>query len=87
MVLSVAVSTRHTFYFIFSSETPGRNLQYVTAHELGHSLGLDHSSTQGALMWPFILGYVPDYQLPEDDRLGIQEIYGEFYCLRDTLYR
>lgn len=54
----------------------GRNLQYVTAHEVGHSLGLDHSNTQGALMWPFILGYVPNYQLPEDDRLGIQEIYG-----------
>lgn len=55
----------------------GRNLQYVTAHEVGHALGLDHSNTQGALMWPFILGYTANYQLPEDDKLGIQAIYGE----------
>ena len=51
-------------------------------HEFGHSLGLAHSSEQGALMYPWYQGYVPDFELPRDDILGIQQLYGGFYCPR-----
>ncbi|EFA09264.2 matrix metalloproteinase-2 [Tribolium castaneum] len=56
----------------------GTNLFNVAAHEFGHSLGLSHSSEEGALMYPWYKemenGF--DYELPDDDKLGIQALYG-----------
>lgn len=56
----------------------GTNLFMVAAHEIGHSLGLSHSNVEGALMYPWYTemknGF--EYELPEDDRLGIQSLYG-----------
>ncbi|KAK0080838.1 hypothetical protein PV325_013239 [Microctonus aethiopoides] len=48
----------------------------VAAHEFGHSLGLAHSSVRGALMYPWYQGISQNYELPEDDRNGIQQMYG-----------
>lgn len=51
----------------------------MAAHEFGHSLGLSHSSVQGALMFPWYQGYeglTPDLQLPDDDKHAIQQLYG-----------
>lgn len=53
----------------------GTSLFSVAAHEFGHSLGLSHSSVAGALMYPWYQGIKPD-ELPEDDRHGIQQMYG-----------
>ena len=52
----------------------GTDLVTVAAHEFGHSLGLAHSSVQGALMAPFYNG--AHRQLEADDIAGIQAIYG-----------
>ena len=52
------------------------NLFQVAAHEFGHSLGLHHSDVQGALMYPFYQGYVPNFQLHSDDIAGIRAQYG-----------
>ncbi|KAK5641487.1 hypothetical protein RI129_010034 [Pyrocoelia pectoralis] len=56
----------------------GTSLFHVAAHEFGHSLGLSHSSVEGALMFPWYQGMQNgfNYELPEDDRLGIQTLYG-----------
>lgn len=49
----------------------------MAAHEFGHSLGLSHSSVKGALMFPWYQGIQPNFVLPEDDRNGIQQMYGK----------
>ncbi|NXD84500.1 MMP8 collagenase, partial [Halcyon senegalensis] len=54
------------------------NLFIVLAHELGHSLGLSHSSDPGALMYPTYSYTAPnEFLLPQDDIDGIQAIYGQ----------
>jgi len=60
----------------WSVNTPpsGIDLVTVAAHELGHALGLAHSTVTGALMYPFYGG--AHRQLEADDIAGIQAIYG-----------
>jgi peptidoglycan hydrolase-like protein with peptidoglycan-binding domain len=52
----------------------GIDLVTVAAHEFGHALGLEHSTINGALMYPFYGG--PMRFLHADDIAGIQSIYG-----------
>lgn len=63
----------------FSFGVLGVNLFLVAAHEFGHSLGLDHSSVFGALMYPNYRYTMPhNFILPLDDRQRIQKLYGNF---------
>ncbi|XP_044127214.1 matrix metalloproteinase-18-like [Bufo gargarizans] len=59
------------------NEKKGVNLLQAAAHELGHSLGLDHSTIPGALMAPTYKGYKPMFQLHKDDIEAIQALYGK----------
>lgn len=56
------------------SETQNVDLLTVAAHEIGHTLGLAHSSDPNALMYPSYSG--PYRTLSEDDIAGVQELYG-----------
>jgi acylphosphatase len=52
----------------------GTDLPTVALHEIGHALGLDHSSVSSAVMYAFYGG--PRRELVGDDVAGIQSIYG-----------
>lgn len=54
-----------------------KNIMGVAIHEFGHALGLGHSSVQGSIMFPWYSDNSVYDELPEDDRLGIQDIYGQ----------
>ncbi|MDR4459056.1 MAG: matrixin family metalloprotease [Nitrospirales bacterium] len=51
----------------------GLDLATVFAHEVGHALGLGHSSVREALMYPYYFG--PHRYLAQDDINGIKALY------------
>lgn len=60
---------------LFSSTT-AIDLESIAVHEIGHLLGLGHSSVEGAIMYPSIAAGSRKVQLTNDDVLGIQSLYG-----------
>ncbi|CCV01862.1 matrix metalloproteinase-17-like [Invertebrate iridescent virus 22] len=55
-------------------EDSGTSLYSVSLHELGHSLGLSHSSQKDAVMYAWYQSN--KFKLQEDDKNGINSIYG-----------
>lgn len=55
----------------------GHNLFLVTAHEIGHTLGLEHSPVRHALMSPYYRRLGRSLLLSWDDVLAVQQLYGK----------
>lgn len=58
----------------WSIGSSGFDLFSIVLHELGHSLGLDHTDVEEAVMYPYYHGVISG--LHADDIAGIQYIYG-----------
>lgn len=55
----------------------GHNLFMVTAHEIGHTLGLEHSPVRHALMSPYYRKLGRSLVLSWDDIIAVQQLYGK----------
>ncbi|KAF7665578.1 hypothetical protein LDENG_00138280 [Lucifuga dentata] len=55
----------------------GHNLFMVTAHEIGHTLGLEHSPVRHALMSPYYRKLGRNLLLSWDDIIAVQQLYGK----------
>ncbi|XP_073295114.1 metalloendoproteinase 2-MMP-like [Primulina huaijiensis] len=62
--------------FINAAPISAVDLESVAVHEIGHLLGLGHSSVQDAIMYPTIPSGVRRVELANDDITGIQVLYG-----------
>ncbi|KAK6139260.1 hypothetical protein DH2020_027000 [Rehmannia glutinosa] len=62
--------------FMGSSPMSAIDLESVAVHEIGHLLGLGHSSVEDAIMYPTISSGTRKVELANDDVMGIQELYG-----------
>nr|XP_033777136.1 matrix metalloproteinase-28 isoform X1 [Geotrypetes seraphini]XP_033777137.1 matrix metalloproteinase-28 isoform X1 [Geotrypetes seraphini] len=60
----------------WSLNSKGRNLFIVMAHEIGHTLGLEHSPVKNALMSPYYKKLGRDFILSFDDIVAIRDLYG-----------
>ena len=68
----------------------GKNLAWTALHEIGHSLGLQHSNKWGAVMSPYYTSFFHPYNvlsLSSDDIKGIQTLYGKSKILRDKIQK
>ncbi|KAL4277834.1 hypothetical protein GQ457_03G025910 [Hibiscus cannabinus] len=59
-----------------SSQASAVDLESVAVHEIGHLLGLGHSSVEDAIMYPSISSRTRKVELANDDIQGIQVLYG-----------
>lgn len=60
----------------------GVDFRSVAVHELGHSLGLAHSSAFSSIMFPYYKGPEESRDLDYDDIMAMYELYSK--NLRDT---
>ena len=58
-----------------AANSGGINMHFVAAHEMGHGLGIEHSSNPDALMAPYYLGY-REQMLRDDDVKAVRHLYG-----------
>lgn len=72
----------------WSRSNRGLNLLLVAVHEIGHSLGLDHSKKREAIMYPTYRYTDPNtFRLSADDIQSIQSLYGGPETSRPTPYQ
>jgi len=60
-----------------SHSQSGINFLWVSTHEMGHILGLEHDTVnEDAVMYPYYRQYTPGFHLHRNDIARIQRLYG-----------
>lgn len=79
----VTVDTAETWSVAASTPAGQFDLQTILLHELGHSLGLNHSSISGATLFPSVSSGSAgqDRVLSTDDNVGVSVLYDNFELL------
>jgi hypothetical protein len=62
------------------------DLETVALHEMGHILGLAHSTVGGAVMYPYVTPNFLKRALTEDDKQGIRNLYPVWQNLGGLYY-
>jgi len=78
------VTNQNIGCYVQDSSPPSETAQELFAHELGHTLGLDHSGDPNALMYPFIHRDGRGARLENDERSAVGILYRaehDFYTL------
>lgn len=60
-----------------SSIFVGVDFQAVATHEIGHSLGLAHSTVFSSIMFPYYKGPEESSELDYDDIMALYELYSK----------
>jgi hypothetical protein len=79
------VTNQNIGCYIQDASPPSETAQELFAHELGHTLGLDHSNNPNALMWPYIHRDGRGARLENDEKSAIGILYRaehDFYTLK-----
>ncbi|XP_050518959.1 matrix metalloproteinase-18-like [Diabrotica virgifera virgifera] len=73
--IEIHMNSNLTWDFSLNSTAEGRtNFFAVLLHEVGHALGLAHSSDKKAVMYPFYETF-PSH-ITDDDKRGLEKLYG-----------
>lgn len=75
----VTIDTSETWSVASTTPAGQIDLQTVLLHEIGHSLGLDHSSITGATLLPTYAGL--DRALANDDKVAVSTLYDTWNLL------
>ena len=55
-------------WILEEKDLPGTDFYWTALHEIGHSLGLDHSNYKEAIMFPIYTGFQKNRKLGERDK-------------------
>lgn len=74
-VIEADINLNMSYRWANSAQSGCYDVWSVFMHEVGHSVGLGHSSEQSAVMYPEVRTNYTRRSLSNDDRLGILAIY------------
>lgn len=80
----IELDPEENWFVLGEAEPPSIDFSATVIHEIGHTIGVDHSSDTSALMHPFYSG---DLEIQQDDISAARAIYGGRDIIKSNVYR